>query len=230
MASIAISRFDAEMLMVRRLLLVSLAASLLVGVAACGSSTPSSTALLQDAQSVFNSAASARVSGVVPYQGQSYDVDLAMTRSGDLSGTITTPEQQIKLIIVAGTAYQYVSKEFFSELLQLQKVPASLCPVICNKYLKTPSTGQYKPFTLAAISSVFSSTMAKVSSAVTQTTFAGQPAYKLTTPDGTQAYIAERGQHDLLGVSVPKEGELTFREWNAVPAITAPPTSQIADY
>ncbi len=52
------------------------------------------------------SLAAIKVSGVVPDKGQSYHVDLAMSRSGDLSGTISTPAQVIKLIIVRGTAYQ----------------------------------------------------------------------------------------------------------------------------
>ena len=215
--------------MVRRVLLVSLAASLLVGLAACGSSTPSSTVLLKDALSAFDSASSVKVSGVVPHKGGSYDVDLAMSRSGDLSGTISTSVQQIKLIIVDGTAYQYVSKNFFTQLVLSQQVSASLCPVICNKYLRTPPSGQYAPFTMQAMISVLNSTMPRASSSVTLTHFAGQPAYKLTEPDGTKAYIAVRGQHNLLGVDA-KDGELTFSEWNTVPAIAAPPASQIADY
>src|SRR5271169_1068148 len=116
-----------RMPMMKRALLVSLAASLLVGVTACGSSTPSSTVLLKDALSAFDSASSVKVSGVVPHKGGNYDVDLAMSRSGDLSGTISTSIQQINLIIVGGTAYQYVSKEFFAQLVLLHQVSASLC-------------------------------------------------------------------------------------------------------
>jgi hypothetical protein len=216
--------------MVRRVLLASLAASLLVGVAACGNSTPSSTVLLKDAQAAYDSASSVKVSGEVPYKGESYDLNLALSRSGDLSGTISTPIQEIKLVIVGGTAYQYVSKEFFSQLVQLQKEPASLCAVICNKYLKTPPSGQYTPFTLTSMISEFNSAMPNVSSTVTPTTFARQPAYELTEPDGSKAYIARRGKHYLLGVAGSKEGELAFSEWNAVPAIVAPPASQIANY
>jgi hypothetical protein len=216
--------------MVRRVLLMPVAASLLVGVAACGSSTPSSTALLKDAQSAYDSASSVKVSGVVQYQGNNYDVDLALSRSGDLSGTISASAQVIKLIIVGGTAYQYVSKEFFSQLVQLQKAPASLCAVICDKYLKAPPSGQYAPFTLTSMISQFNSSLPKASSTVTLTTFAGQPAYKLTEPDGSKAYIARRGKHDLLGVAGSREGQLTLSEWNTVPAIVAPPASQIADY
>lgn len=74
--------------MVRRVLLVSLAASLLGAVAGCGNSAPSSTVLVSDAQSAFDSESSVKVSGVLPHQGQNYHVDLAMSRSGDLSGTI----------------------------------------------------------------------------------------------------------------------------------------------
>jgi hypothetical protein len=215
--------------MMKRALLVSLAASLLVGVTACGSSTPSSTVLLKDALSAFDSASSVKVSGVVPHKGGNYDVDLAMSRSGDLSGTISTSIQQIKLIIVGGTAYQYVSKDFFTQLVLLHQVSASLCAVICDKYIKSAPSGQYAPFTMTSMISGLNSTMPKASSSVTLTTFAGQAAYKLTEADGTHAYIAERGKHYLLGVAA-KEGELTFTEWNTVPAIMAPPVSQIADY
>jgi hypothetical protein len=147
---------------VRKLLLVSLAASLLVGVAACGSSTPSSTALI-------------------------------------------------------------------AQLVLLRKVPASECAAICNKYLKTPPSGQYAPFTMTSMIGGLNSTMPKASSSVTLTTFVGQPAYKLTEPDGTYVYIAERGKHYLLEVTA-KKGELTFSQWNSAPAIVAPPASQVANY
>jgi hypothetical protein len=215
---------------VRRVLLMTIAASVLVGVAACGNSTPSSTVLLKDAQSAYDSASSVKVAGVVQYKGDNYDVDLALSRSGDLSGTISTSVQQIKLIIVGGTAYQYVSKEFFNQLVQLQKAPASLCAAICNKYLKAPPSGQYAPFTLTSLISQFNSSLPTASSSVTRTTFAGQPAYKLTEPDGSKAYIASRGKHYLLGVAGARQGELTLTEWNTVPAIVAPPASEIADY
>jgi len=126
---------------VRKALLVSLAASLLVGLAACGSSTPSSEALLKDALSAFDSASSVNVTGVVPHKGGSYDVDLAMSRSGDLSGTISTSIQQIKLVIVGGTAYQYVGRDFFAQLVLLQKVPAS---DIAARLPTTPARGDQR--------------------------------------------------------------------------------------
>jgi hypothetical protein len=214
--------------MVRRILLMSLTASMLVGIVACGSSTPSSTSLIQDAQAALNSASSVRISGVLPEKGEKYRVDLAMSRSGDISGTIITPVQDIKITIVAGIAYQYVSKDLFSKLVQAKVEPASLCATICNKYVEDAPSGKYKPFTMASMNNLFSKTMPKVSGSVTLTTFAGQPAYKLTDPNGSEAYIARSGQHYLLGVAVAKEGELTFSEWNRVPTIVAPPASQMA--
>jgi hypothetical protein len=217
------------MLMVRRVLLASVAVSLLVGAAGCGTSTPSSTGLLTDAQKAFDAASSVKVSGTVRYKSETYDVDLAMSRSGALSGTITTSLQQIKLIIVDGIAYQYVSKEFFNQLVQLQDIQASLCPVICDKYLKMAPSGQYAPFTLTSMISSFNSMMPKLSSTVALTTFAGQAAYKLTEPDGSSAIIAKRGPHYLLALAA-SEGKLSFSEWNDVPAIVVPPASQIADY
>jgi hypothetical protein len=215
------------MAMARRLLLVPLAASLLVSVAACGSSTPSSAVLLRDAQAAFDSASSVKVSGVVPVKGQSYRVDLSMSASGNLSGTISTPVQQIKLITVDGTGYQYVTREFFGELVQLQQVPASMCKLICDKYLKEPPSGQDPPFTLASMISLFRAAMPQVSKTVTPTTYDGQPAYELTQPDGSRAFIARQGQHHVLGIA-SKDGKLTFSEWNSVPAIVAPPASQVA--
>jgi hypothetical protein len=152
-----------------------------------------------------------------------------MSRSGDLSGTISTSMQQIKLVIAGGTAYQYVSRDFFAQLVLLQKVPASECAVICNKYIKTLPSGQYAPFTMTSMISGLNSTMPRASSSVTLSTFAGQPAYKLTEPDGTYVYVAERGKHYLLAVAA-KKGELTFSKWNSVPAIVAPPASQVANY
>jgi hypothetical protein len=79
-----------------------------------------------------------------------------MSRSGDLSGTIITPIQEIKIIIVSGTAYQYVSRDFFNKLVQSKEEPASLCATICNKYVENVPLGKYAPFTMASMNDLFS--------------------------------------------------------------------------
>src|SRR6266705_467934 len=223
---------NVENAMLKNALPVFFAAALLIDMAACSSSgpaagsTPSSTTLLKDAESAFASASSVKMSGVVPHNGRGYAVNLAMFRSGDMSGTIGEGAIKVALTIVHGTAYEYVSKKFFSEIRQVQNIPASDCAVICGKYVKIP-TGQYRTFNLASIARLFNSKMPKGNATVKVTNFAGQPAYELTEPDGSQAFIAKQGTHYLLAVHASKKATVTFTEWNSVPAITAPPTSKI---
>jgi hypothetical protein len=225
---------NAENAMLKMALLVSFAVALPIGMAACSSggpaaagSMPSSTTLVKDAGSAFASASSVKISGIVPHNGKGYAVNLAMTRPGNMSGTVASGTIKVALIVVNGTAYEYVSKKLFSEIRQVQKIPASFCAVICGKYVKIP-IGQYRTFNLASMARLFNSRMPKGNATVKVITFAGQPAYELTEPDGSHAFIAKQGTHYLLAVHASKIAAVTFTEWNSVPAITAPPASKIA--
>jgi hypothetical protein len=214
----------------RKAVLASLAVcGLLAGMTGCSSSgpAPSSAALLKDARTAFDSASSVKISGLVSYKGTKYSLNLAMFRAGDVSGTIGNGSVQVTLIVVHGKAYEYISRKFFNQVSKSQGVPAAACALICDKYIAVPA-GHYGTFNLASMTRLFDSTMPKSNATVKVTTFGGQPAYELTEPDGSQAFIAQQGRHNLLAVRATGKGSLTFTEWNSVPPLTAPPASKIA--
>jgi hypothetical protein len=55
----------------------------------------------------------------------------------------------------------------------------------------------------------------------------GQPAYRLTDPEGDYLYVAKNGTHYPLEITRPGSGTLSFSEWNSVPPISAPSARQV---
>src|SRR5262249_14685223 len=203
-------------------------------MAACGSggsgtgnSAPSPRALVRDARSAFDSASSVKISGVVAYNGKNLTVNVGMFRSGDVSGTVSIDGTSVPLTIVNGKAYEYVSKKLFRAISQTQRIPAAACAVICGKYVEG-SIGVLRTFNLASLTRLVNSKMPRAGGTVKVTSFRGQPAYELSAPEGSQGFIAEQGKHYLLGIHMPRQGTLTFSEWNSVPPVKPPPASKIA--
>lgn len=216
---------------------MTVVAGLALTLAGCGSSgtahgtgagQPSAASLIAAMKSAFRSAKSVRMSGSLTVQGQSAKLDLGLLRSGDASGTITLGTTALRVLLVDGSAYAYVSKAYFTYLGQSQHVPALACALICGKYIRVPA-GAFSKFDLPTMIGQLGGKLPVPTSElhVSVTTYAGQPAYELSG-HGLRLYLAEHGTHYLLGIVDPaKFGTLNLSEWNSVPPISPPPASDI---
>jgi len=203
-------------------------------LAGCGSSggvTPSSkppsvSSLVSTTKADFRSAKSVRFSGHVRQAGHLVTLDLKMLRSGDFSGTVSLSGATFRLVRVGGKTYAYVSKSFFAYLHTTRHVPAGTCALICGKWFTLPS-GALPQFSLGSLAAKFDHVSPPKGTHTTVTTFAGQPAYKVSS-SGKAAFWAKNGHHYLLGFRLQKQDvALTFSQWNKVPPISAPPASKV---
>jgi hypothetical protein len=214
---------------------ISSLTGLTLALAACGSGTstgsgqPSATALVKDAKAAFSSAKSVRVAGTVTTGGQTVTLNVGMFRSGDMSGSIKAGPISGNVIVAGGSTYFYVSKDFFSYLRTTQHLPASVCSLMCGKYVKVPPGSITSKFSLNVLSGSLQKQVPLPPSSVPVkvTTYHGQAAYELSY-HGDHVFIARNGTHYLLGVSNPaKAGTVSFSDWNKVPPVTAPPASKV---
>ena len=211
-----------------------------VAVAGCGSSAPStsgsttqpSAAQLQSSmkQSVQH-ASSVHVAGHGTSNGVPVTLDMNLTRSGDVSGTVTENGAPFQIIAVNGKVYGKVTKAF----LQQEKAPAAACSLICGKWLQLPSA-QGKQLTEVAGGLNLKNLTGELNQApkLTKsgtTTVAGQPAYVLKDTKGTTVAVQTTPSHyplRLTSAGAAKQ-QLTFSKWNSAPQPVAPPKSQVVN-
>jgi hypothetical protein len=178
-------------------------------------------------KSSFATASSVHVTGHLIAQGHKVTMSVGMLRSGNMSGTVTYKSTAVDLVVVNGKAYELVTRAYFKLIQRSGHVPSSVCALMCGKYIAGP-TSAFKSFSLPGMISSIEKKIPVPSSVphLSVTTYQGQAADKLSG-DGVM-YVAERGPHYLLGMADPaKFGALTFSDWNAVPAVSAPPASKI---
>jgi hypothetical protein len=229
-----------------RVLMAILASGALLGLVACGSSgsagtrtgpsvgartTPSAASLESDAFAALRSAQSVKLSGSLRQNGQFIRIDMGFFRSGAGSGSLTVPyagkaDVSLGLIITGGVAYIRVDEHFLKSVLRPNEDPADICSIICGKYIKVPAK-QFGDFNLKGLINQGFSKNVKVSPTVTTPTVNGQQVYRLTDAEGDYLYVAKNGTHYPVEITRPGSGALVFSEWNSVPPISAPPSSQI---
>jgi hypothetical protein len=121
-----------------------------------------------------------------------------------------------------------------SDFLKIARVPTTLCPKLCGKYMEAPAS-QAKTMTGdISMSKLFGDLLSSLPhfARAGSTTIAGQQALVLHGSDGSTLDVAANGAPYPLRAIAPKSakaGEITFGEWNAVPAITAPPAGQVVN-
>ncbi|HEY7145177.1 MAG TPA: hypothetical protein VH637_13110 [Streptosporangiaceae bacterium] len=224
---------------------IVLAAGAAIALAGCGgSSGPASSvasataapangkltadAIIAQLKTAMKNANSVHVAGTVTDSGTSDSLDLAMTTAGSLSGTISSAGTKLEIIEAGSTAYIKVTNGF----LKLAHAPAGVCAKFCGKYVAT-SQADSKQITgdlsLTKLLQQITQSMPKFTKVGT-TTVNGQQAVVLHGNDGSILDVAGSGPPYPLRAIAPKssnEGQLDFTDWNAVPAIAAPPASQV---
>jgi hypothetical protein len=200
--------------------------------AALGPMPRSPSQTVAEMQKAVRAASSVHLSGVLRNGGKPIGLNLGLLRTGEFSGTLTQNGIPLTLIDVGGKVYVKATAAYLKQL----KAPASVCSVICGKFVEV-SSAQARSLSgnlsMSALLSSFTGQMPQFSNAGT-TTVAGRKGQVLRGPDGSRLVVAATGTpYPLQAVGrqskggTQSNGTLNFSQWNAVPRPAAPPASQV---
>ena len=193
-------------------------------VSASAGAPPDTATLRQQVKSAMAKATSVHVSAVVSQGGSKVSVNMGMTRSGDMSGTMSDNGTPVNVLVTQGHTYLKVSPG----LLKSQHLPSAACALVCGKYLKMPN-GQAKGMLNGlGMSSLLGRVSVPKLSYVRTVTLNGQPAWQMRASDGSTVYVAAQGPPYPLRVT-KGVSRADFTQWNAVTIPAPPPASQVVD-
>jgi len=193
-------------------------------VAASAGPPPDAAALGKQVKSATAKAASFHILAALTQGGSKVSMNMSLTRSGEMSGTMSVNQTPVSLLVTQGHAYVKVT----SGLLKSQHLPTAACTLMCGKYLKMP-TGQAKEMLNGMdVSSLLGQLSALKLTYVRTVTVNGEPAWQMRASDGSTVYVAAQGPPYPLRVT-KGASRADFTQWNAVTIPPPPPASQIVD-
>ena len=194
------------------------------GVAASAGPPPDPAALGRQVRSATAKATSFHVLAVVTDGGSKISMNMSMTRSGEMSGTMSANKVAVTMLVTRGHSYIKIS----SGLLKSQHLPSAACALVCGKYLEVPA-GQAKGMLNGLdMPSLLRQLSATSLTYVRTVTVNGQPAWQMRASDGSTVYVAAQGPPYPLRVT-KGVSRADFTQWNAVTIPAPPPASQVVD-
>jgi hypothetical protein len=191
-------------------------------------SPPAVATLARQVNSAIANATSVHIT-IPDEQGSGgYGLDVGLTRSNDMYGTMSHNNQPVTVLARNGRTYIKIT----AEALKAMGIPAAACVLMCGKYLKMTASQSKSMFAGAGWSDLVGSLVGSPSSVpglhyVRTVTVDGQPAWELTASGGT-AYVAARGTPYPLRV-VKGPDRIDYTQWNDVTIPPPPPASQVID-
>jgi hypothetical protein len=193
-------------------------------VSASAGPPPNAAALPKQVKTAMKNATSFHIAAVVTQGGSKVSVNMSMTRSGEMSGTMSANKRPVHVLVTQGHAYLKVT----SGLLKSQNLPTDACTLICGKYLKVPASQAKSMLNGMDMSSFLGQVSVPQLSYVRTVTLNGQPAWQMRAGDGSMVYVAAQGPPYPLRVTKgPSRAD--FTQWNAVTIPPPPPASQVVD-
>jgi hypothetical protein len=203
-------------------------------IAACtgsGGSSPDTApaglaSTVREMQKAAVSARSVHVTGQVANGGAPMEVDLSLTSSGDMSGTVTNGGVVITVLATGGKFYILASKSF----MRMEGIPQSRCAAICGKYIAEPAEAKQGFAELempTLIHGVMSSVPVDAGAVASVTTFHGESVLRIVGR-GTIVDVANSGTPYPLGVN--SQGGKTnaeFSQWNSATIPDAPASNRV---
>ena len=194
------------------------------GAAASAGPPPDPAALGKQVRSATAKATSFHVLAVVTDGGSKISMNMSMTRSGEMSGTMSANKVAVTMLVTRGHSYIKIS----SGLLKSQHLPSAACALVCGKYLEVPA-GQAKGMLNGLdMPSLLRQMSATSLTYVRTVTVNGQPAWQMRASDGSTVYVAAQGPPYPLRVT-KGVSRADFTQWNAVTIPAPPPASQVVD-
>ena len=193
-------------------------------VSASAGPPPDTATLRQQVKTAMAKATSVHISALVTQGGSKVSVNMSMTRSGDMSGTMSADGKPVNVLVTQGHTYLKVS----SGLLKSQHLPSAACALVCGKYLKMPN-GQAKGMLNGlGMSSLLGRVSVPQLSYVRTVTVNGQAAWQMRASDGSTVYVAAHGPPYPLRMT-KGSSHADFTQWNAVTIPPPPPAGQVVD-
>jgi hypothetical protein len=194
------------------------------GASASAGPPPDAAALGKQVRSAAAKATSFHILAAVTESGSKISMNMSMTRSGEMSGTMSANRVAITMLVTGGHSYVKVS----SGLLKSQHLPSAACALVCGKYLEVPA-GQAKSMLNGMdTSSLLHQLSATKLTYVRTATVNGQAAWQMRASDGSTVYVAAQGPPYPLRVT-KGASRADFTQWNAVTIPPPPPASQVVD-
>jgi hypothetical protein len=187
----------------------------------------SSAVPLAAVRSAMKGAQSVHISGHLLSHGTVMTVDISVTRSGDLFGTVTEGGVPITILDTGGKFYILATKTF----LALERIPRSKCTAVCGKYVAEPpqASGGFANLHMAAVLSEVAAALPKNVRADRKTVvYHGKPAVSFTAGGETLDLADGKLPLPLLVIGPGGKTDVELSDWNKAAIPAAPGAAQIA--
>lgn len=193
---------------------------------------PRVAVLLRHLGAAMREATSVRISGTVREGGKILGVNLALTRSGHMSGQVSRDRAGFTVLATRGHVYVRPTAAFVKAV----RLPSTVCRLVCGKYLELPSArsrallrGLNMTRLMASLIRIARTAPRAVRYRGTATV-AGRPAWLLVSR-GYRLFVAARGKPYPLRFTAPvqRDGSVSLTQWNAVRIPGPPPASEVVN-
>jgi hypothetical protein len=213
----------------------AVAAAAALMAAACGGSSGSgkpsgdkpASVLLPEINSAVKSAQSVHMTGSVKSGSQTVAFNLSFVGNTGLSGTMTVNGASLGLLSSAGKTYIKINSAF----LTLAKAPASVCKILCGKYVELSSADAQSITGTLSMTSLVNGIFGKLPASTKDKnvdfvpgTYQGQSVLTFKK-DGYSLDVASSGKPYPLAITAPDGEYLDFSQWNSV-TLPAPPAAK----
>ncbi|WP_116115025.1 hypothetical protein [Austwickia chelonae] len=200
------------------------------GSASSAPGQPAVDALLTQAGNAARSASSVRISGELSNEGEQMRLEVAgMVDGTNRKSSVKQKGQWVEVLTVG-------KKTWVKPLDQATATAMGLPAAVVGKYLEAPTSqgseveGMDARKLLEHFTSPGPEQISKAAATLTQGSEQGRSTWVVTqkVPDGeAKIVVSADGKGELLHISSPKLGTISFSMWNAVPAFPAPTAGQI---
>lgn len=207
-----------------------------LGLAACSGSGASSgnkpaSVVLPEVQSAVKSAKSVHMTGRVVSGSQTVTFDLSFVGTSAVYGTMAVSGASFGLLTLSGQTYIKINASF----LTLAKAPASVCSVVCGKYVQVPAVDAESITGTLSMGGLMNGIFGKIPASAKSSkvnfvpaTYHGQSVLQLKR-SGYSIEVASSGTAYPLAITAPNDEYLDFSDWNSVSLPTLPPSSEIVN-
>lgn len=198
---------------------------------AAASRRPDLAVLIREMSAAMRTATSVHLNGTVQYGGKTLGLNMAMTRSGGLSGQFLEGGGEFVILVTGGRVYLKLNAAF----MKAARLPAAMCGLFCGKYLQLPPVRSQALLNGLSMTRLIASFIGSIASTAPRAvrylgtgSVAGTPAWLLVS-EGSSVFVAARGKPYPLRVVAPQPGEgaVDFTQWNTVRIPGPPPASQV---
>ena len=189
---------------------------------------PSASDLQGSMRSSVASAHSVHFDGNLTDNGVPVGVDMGVSQSGDMQGSITQNGARLQVIGLDSKVYIKATPQFLREV----KAPANACAILCGHWVQLPPQEARQISSQLTLRNLSRGVNTGQNAHLTErgtTTVDGKAAYVLKASNGATVDVSQSSPHYPLQAhaGAGRTGTVTFSQWNSVPHPTPPPAGQV---